>query len=71
MYKVEMARCNFNNVIKGEGGHLSLHLLALLHFQIGTLKSILLALMLHFVEWDNFVHEDIEEVVEVLIALPF
>ena len=66
-----MAGGNNNNIVKGEGGCTSLHLLLLLHLQIRALESILLASMLHFVEWNDFMHENINQVVEVAIAFPF
>ena len=69
--KVEMARGNDNNIIKGEGGCASLHLLSLLHLQIRALESILLASMLCFVEWNDFMHENINQVVEAAIVFPF
>lgn len=71
VYKVEMAGGNNNNIVKGEGGCTSIHLLSLLHLQIGALESILLASMLHFVEWNDFMHENMDQVVKVAIVFPF
>lgn len=66
-----MAGGSNNNIVKGEGGCTGLHLLLLLHLQIRALESILLASMLCFVEWNDFMHENINQVVEVAIAFPF
>ena len=70
IYEVEMTSSDNNNVIKGEGGCTSLHLLSLLHLQIRALESILLASMLCFVERYDFMHENVDQVVKTVVVFP-